>query len=289
MLKTRIIAVLIIKNGIVVQSVGFERYLPIGSPSVAIEYLNKWGIDEIVYLDIDATPMGRKPQFQHISEYSKHCQVPLTIGGGIKEVDDIKRALHGGADKIVINSAALRNRRLINEGARLFGTQCIMISIDAKMISENEYETYVNSGSIVTGWTPAEHATMAVENGAGEILLNSIDRNGSKQGYDVGLIKQVENIVNIPIIVCGGAGHPKDFREVLLYNISAVAAGNFFHYSEHSVTTLKSYLKAADENIRLDTYVTYEDFDHDILGRPGKKDDAVLEKLFVGYTPEEII
>ena len=89
--------------------------------------------------------------------------------------------------------------------------------------------------------------------------------------------------------MCGGAGHPKDFREVLLYNISAVAAGNFFHYSEHSVTTLKSYLKAADENIRLDTYVTYEDFDHDILGRPGKKDDAVLEKLFVGYTPEEII
>lgn len=289
MLKIRIVAVLIVKGGIVVQSIGFERYLPVGSPAIAIEYLNSWGIDEIVILDIDATPEARRPEFDHVSEYSKYCHVPLTVGGGIKDVDDIKRAMSVGADKIAINTAAFKNPKLISESAKLFGSQCIVVSIDARRLSESKYETYVNSGTVATGYTPAEFAKKAEECGAGEILLTSIDRDGSKTGYDLELIRQVVNAVNIPVIACGGVNCPQDFQDVTDLDVSALAAANFFHYSEHSVIAIKSYLKASNVNVRLDSYVTYNEFSFDSLGRLRKKDDCLLEKLHVEYTPEEVI
>lgn len=289
MLKTRIIAVLIAKDNIIVQSIGFKRYLPIGSPAIAIEYLNLWGIDEIAFLDIDATPKCQQPQFDYVREISKYCHVPLAVGGGIKNVDDIKRAIYSGADKIIINTEAVNNPQLISEGARLFGRQCIVISIDARKLSQNKYGTYVNSGTISTGYNPTEHAKKAETYGAGEILLTSIDRDGSKKGYDIELIGQVINAVKIPVIICGGVNHPQDFVEAVSLGVSAVAAANFFHYSEHSATTSKSYLKATNVNIRLDSYATYSDFNFDRLGRPSKRDDDNFERLFVEFTPEEII
>lgn len=289
MLKTRIIAVLIVKDGIVVQSIGFERYLPVGSPAIAIEYLNSWGVDEIVLLDIDATPEARSPQFDYIGEYSRYCQVPLAIGGGIKDVDDIQRTIHAGADKIVINTEAAKNPGLISEGARLFGDQCIVVSIDARRLSDSKYQAYVNSGTVSTGYTPVELAQKAEEHGAGEILLTSIDRDGSKKGYDLELLRQVINAVNIPVIVCGGVNHPQHLQEAIDLGASAVAAGNFFHYSEHSVTIVKRNLKAASANVRLDSYTNYNGFNFDGLGRLGKKDDVLLEQLHVEYTPEEVI
>ncbi|TAN45251.1 MAG: imidazole glycerol phosphate synthase subunit HisF [Nitrospirae bacterium] len=289
MLKARIVAILIVKGEIVVQSINFKQFLPVGSPSIAVDYLNSWGVDEIAIIDIDATPGKRNPRFDHISEYSKYCQVPLSVGGGIKNVDDIKRAVHIGADKVVINTAAVKYPRLISESAGLFGNQCIIVSMDVRKVSKKKYEVYINSGNVSTGYSPADLAKRSEELGAGEILLTSIDRDGTKKGYDLELIGQVLNVVNIPVIACGGVGHPQHFLDAINMGVSAVAAANFYHYSEHSVTTIKSYLKAAGANIRLDSYATYNEFAFDRLGRPRKKDDIFLEKLHVEYIPEEII
>ncbi len=289
MLKTRIVAVLVIKGGIVVQSVGFKRYLPIGSPAVAIEFLNNWGIDEIVCLDIDATREGRGPQFDAISTYTKHCQVPLAVGGGIKDLDDIRRTIYAGADKIVINTSAVKNPKLLSEGARQFGNQCIVASIDARRLATGKYEAFIEGGSQPAGDTPASLAKRFEECGAGEILLNSIDQDGSKKGYDLELIREVVSKVNIPVVVCGGVNHPRHFQDAACLEVSGLAAANFFHYYEHSVTTVKRYLKNTNANIRLDTYFDYHGFSFDDSGRLRKKDDALLEKLYVEFTPQEVI
>lgn len=289
MLKVRIIGVLTVKNGIVVQSVGFKRYLPVGSIAIAIEYLNKWGIDEIVVLDIDATATERKPLFGRLMSYSRFCQVPLAIGGGITSIDDIKRAIHGGADKIVVNTAAFEQPELIEKGASIFGKQCIVVSIDAKRTARGKYETYVRSGSIPTGFTPAKFARHAQSLGAGEIFLNSIDRDGSKRGYDTELIRSVVDAVNIPVIVCGGANHPRHMLEAMQIDVSAVAAANFFHYTEHSVIIVKSYLCARSADIRHDSYVTYGGFSFDGTGRLRKKEENLLDRLYVEFIPEEVI
>lgn len=289
MLKTRIVGVLVVKGGIVVQSINFREYLPVGKPSIAVDYLNKWGIDEIVLLDIDATQEKRRPRFEGICEFSEFCHVPLSVGGGIRDVEDIQRLIHSGADKVVLNTSAFENPQLITKGAKLFGNQCIVVSMDAREVASGQYGIFTNSGKNSIGITPAEFAKRVEEYGAGEIFLNSIDRDGSKKGYDIELIKQVMGEVNIPVIVCGGAGHPKHFKEAIDLNVSAVAAANFFHYTEHSPITLKSYLKSFHASVRLDSYATYEDFGFDHLGRAGKKEDSILDKLRFEYIPEEII
>ncbi len=171
----------------------------------------------------------------------------------------------------------------------MFGNQCIVASIDARRISPRKYEAFTNSGKMPTGFAPAELAKKAEERGAGEILLNSIDRDGSKKGYDLELIEQVMNAVNIPVIVCGGVNHPSHFQEAIELGVSAVAAANFFHYTEHSVITVKSYLKSLDDRVRLDSYATYDHSKFDLLGRAGKEEDTVLDKLRFEYIPEEII
>lgn len=289
MLKTRVVGVLIVKNRIVVQSINFKKYLPVGVPSIAVDYLNKWGIDEIVVLDIDATAQNRKPLFDEIADYSKYCHVPLAVGGGIKTIDDIKGVISSGADKVVINTAVIVNPELITEGARLFGNQCIVASIDAKKKSDGKYEAFINDGRTSTGRSPSEVAIAAGKYGAGEIFLNSIDRDGSKQGYDLELIKQVVEVVNVPVVVCGGVSHSKHFQQALDFDVSGVAAANFFHYFEHSALSTKSWMKTSGDNIRLDSYASYEGYNFDFLGRPAKKEDIVLEKLRFEYIPEEII
>jgi cyclase len=279
----------LVRDDIAVQSIGFRRYLPLGTPEIAIAYLDRWGIDEIVILHLDATAAGWSPSAERVKSYSRGCQVPLSIGGGLATIADVKRVIQAGADKVVINTAILGNSEIITKSAALFGSQCIVASIDARRGQDGALVAWTNSGTKSTGIAPRELAIRAETLGAGEILLTSIDHDGSKQGYDIELIRSVVDAVEIPVIVCGGAGHPAHVVEALRCGASAVAAGNFFHFTEHSVIVLKQYLRSSGEPIRLDSYATYEGFQHDHTGRVAKRPDHLLEALRFRYVPEEVI
>lgn len=289
MLKKRIVATLIIKDGIVVQSIGFDKYLPIGNIGICVEFLNKWGIDEIILLDIDKTSQGKGPDFKLITEVSKKIFVPLTVGGGIRNLGDIRKLIHYGADKISINKQALINAKIIREASNIFGNQCIVVSMDAKF-KNGEYQVYSDNGKNPTGLDPVKWAKEVESLGAGEILLNSIDRDGSKRGYDLKIIKKVSQSVSIPVIACGGAGHPKHFLDVFTKTGAlASAAGNFFHFTEHSPITLKSFLVEKGVDVRLDTYANYRGISFMENGRIAKRPESYLDKLRFEYISEEKI
>jgi len=289
MLKKRIIATLTLLNGKVVQSVDFARYLPIGDPGVSVEFLNRWGIDEIVVLDMFATREGRGPGVEAIQAISENGFVPLTVGGGIKTIEDMRALIHSGADKIAINTIAIDTPEIITKGAAVFGDQCIIVSMDVKK-SGSGYEVMQGGGAIGTGKDPVTWAKKVEERGAGEILLNVIDQDGRKQGYDIMLAEMVTSAVSIPVIVCGGAGHPEHFLELFKKTSApAAAAGNFFQFTEQSPVVVKSYLHQKGIDVRLDSYATYLDSDFDVLGRPAKKTDDVLRKMHFEYYPEEVI
>ena len=209
MLKKRITATLVVKDGIVVQSIGFKQYLPIGKPAIAIEYLNSWGIDEIILLDISATVNGRIPNYEIIRNASLKCYVPLTVGGGISDIKHIKELMHVGSDKIALNHTAIYKPELIKEAAEVFGNQCVVVSIDA-ILTADGYRVYDYVTKTVLSITPAEMAIKCVDIGAGEILINSVDRDGSYLGYDKVLINSICNEVTVPVIACGGAKNAKD-------------------------------------------------------------------------------
>ena len=268
MLKCRLIPCLILKDDLIVQSIQFKRYLPIGRAQVAIEFFVNWDVDEIVLLDIQATRQNRKPRADLIAFYAKECFVPFTVGGGISTVEDIRNVISAGADKGSINTAAIKNPDFIAEGAEKFGCQCITISIDAKKNQSGNYEVFLNSGREPTGLHPAEWAQKVQSLGAGEILLTSIDRDGTKQGYDLDLIHQVSEAVNIPVIACGGVGKMEHFIEgVNRGGAQAVSAANIFQYTEHSTIVAKSALKRAGIPIRLSSQVKYENLNIDERGR----------------------
>lgn len=291
MLKNRIIAVLVVKRGIVVQSIGFKRYLPVGRPEIAVEFLNSWGIDEIVIIDIDATCAGRAPDYGMIKTVASKSFVPLTVGGGIKAIDEIKRLIRYGADKFSINSAAINNPSLIKEAAEVFGNQCVVVSMDVKKSSNGRYEVFVGSGKTATGLDPVNWAKRSQELGAGEILLNSIDQDGAKNGYDLNLIKLVSEAVNIPVIACGGVGHPDHFVAGMVKGkAAAAAAGNYFHFTEHSPVITKAFLKNnGGLETRIDTYYNYQDFQFDAQGRLAKRTDQYLNKIRFEKFPKEVI
>lgn len=280
MLKPRLIACLVLKDGWVVQSINFSKYLPVGSPDIAVEYLARWDVDEIILLDISASPQGSKPNFDLVERVSEERFVPLTVGGGITSTSDIRDLIHHGADKISINSAAVKKPAIIEEGANLFGAQCIVVSIDVKKTCSDGYEVCVDSGSQGTGLHPVKWAKQIERLGAGEILLNSIDRDGSKLGYDIQLVKMVSDAVTIPVIACGGVGKFDHFVEgVQDGNASAVAAANIFHFMEHSVISAKAYIKDAGTNIRLDSKVNYSEFDFAASGRITKKPELIFNPV----------
>ena len=290
MLKKRVIASLILKDGIAVQSIGFKRYLPIGSIVIAAEFLNKWGVDEIIILDIDATKKNRKPNFDLMSQVSSKIFVPLTVGGGIKSLDDIRRLIHGGADKISINKLAIENPKIINEASNIFGNQCVVVAMDVKN-KNGKYEVYMDNGKNPTGINPLTWAKKIEKLGAGEILVNSIDNDGSKLGYDLKIIKKISDGVNIPVIALGGAGRPSHFLEAFTKgNVLAVAASNFFHFTEHSPIIVKSYLRKHGIDVRLDTYADYQNFNFDKKSqRIIKRPEDYLDKLRFEYISEEVI
>ncbi len=290
MLHKRVVACLVIKNGRVVQSIGFEKYLPVGSPRISVEFLNRWGIDEVILLDIDAAAENRQPDFEMVTESSKKGFVPLTVGGGIKSIDDMRKLIHCGADKVSINKVSLKKPAIIGEAAAVFGSQCVVVSMDVKNTGSGKYEVFSDSGKNPTGLSPVSWAREVESLGAGEILLNSVDRDGMKNGYDLKLISSVASAVTIPIIACGGVGHPEHFLEgITKGHASAVAAGNFFHFTEHSPVTAKAYLNKQGIDVRLDTYSNYKEAGFKKSGRISKMPEDYLDELRFEIIPEEVI
>lgn len=288
MLKRRITATLVVKDGIVVQSINFKKYLPVGKPHIAIEYLNRWGIDEIILLDITATSQQRQPDFKMIKKASVKCHVPLTVGGGITSVDHIKELMHCGADKISLNQQALIKPSLIKEAALIFGDQCVVVSIDAVM-TENGYRVYDYLNKKPTDKIPDQFAKQVQEIGAGEILINSVDRDGSYSGFDIELINSVCSAITIPVICCGGAKNADDFKDVFSKtNTNAASAANFYHFSEHSVNITKSAVLQSIP-VRLETHADYSDNSFDEDFRLLKKTDSKLEQLLFIRIEKEII
>jgi imidazole glycerol-phosphate synthase subunit HisF len=284
MLKARVIGVVLVKEGTVVQSIGFRRHLPLGRPEVAISYLDRWGIDEIIVLHID----GRAPTTKAVASYSRHCQVPLSVGGGVMHADTVQRIIQAGADKIVLNTAAVERPQLVDDAAKRFGEQCVVVSIDARS-ETGRHMAYVGGGRRAAGIEAAALAREAAERGAGEVLINSIDRDGSRRGYDLELVRGVVGAVSIPVIACGGAGTPQHLAEALAAGPAAVAAANFFHFTEHSVILAKSWLARHGVQVRLDSYVSYAGRELDPAGRLARLPEESLDALRFRYVPEETI
>lgn len=290
MLKKRLAAILVIRDGVAVQSIGFSKYLPIGKAEIAVEFLNSWGIDEIIYLDVSATSKNQRPDFFKIQSVSKKCFVPLVVGGGISSIGDMQKLVKFGADKIAVNSAIMKDPLLIKKGAAILGNQCIVASIDVKLGEHRKYSVFSNFGIKVPEKNPLKWARTLADLGAGEILLNCVDRDGLKTGYDINMVRKMAEAVDIPVIACGGAGHPQDFVDVMTQGrASCAAAGNFFHFAEHSVITAKAFLKKRGIDVRFDTQAHYTDFDFDGMGRAAKKEDTYLSEQRFKYYPPEVI
>lgn len=268
MLKKRLIACLLMREGLIVQSFGFRRWLPIGRPRFSIEFVVRWDVDEIVLLDMSASPEGRGPDAEALELLSRYCYVPLTVGGGIRSVDDVHRVVRAGADRVCVNSWVVADPTLISKIADVFGSQCVVVSMDCRREADGRYQVYTHSGRVATGLEPAPWARRCAELGAGEIFVNSIDRDGSRQGYDIELIRQIAQAVDIPVIACGGVGHHRHFATgILEAGASAVAAANIFHHNEHSTILAKAHLLAGGVDVRLDSLATYENRQFDEDGR----------------------
>lgn len=268
MLKIRLIPCIIVKGHLVVQSFGFKRFLPIGNIKTAIEFFVNWDVDEIVILDIDASKKNFLIDLSIVRDASKKCFVPLTIGGGIKNIADIKNALRAGADKVCINTKALLNPEFITEASEIFGRQCITVSIDATKIN-NEYFVFNHNKWVSKTIKLLDWAKKAEELGAGEILLNSVDRDGARTGYDIEMLKLITSKVNIPVIACGGVGKVSHLTEgITKGHCQAVAAANIFQHTEHSTIAAKSHMKRSGLDVRLSSEVKYDNFEFDHLVRP---------------------
>ena len=252
MLKKRLIPVLILRHGQVVQSIKFKHTNVIHSNAVtAVAFFNAWAVDEIVLLDVSRTLKKRQHFYDAVNALSKECFVPLTVGGWIQDTDEISKLLNIGADKVVMNTEAFRNPRLITDSTKIFGTQCIVVSIDVKSNEKGECEVFIDRGRESTGIEPVEWAKRVQTMGAGEIFLNSIDRDGFRKGYDLTILREVVDSVDIPVIAMGGVFSWQDLADgVLKGGASAVAAANIFHYTEHSTKKAKDYLRSAGINVR---------------------------------------
>ena len=252
MYAKRIIPCLDVKNGRVVKGVSFVNIRDAGDPvECAIEY-NKKGADELVLLDITATHEGRGTMLEIVRQVADNIFIPFTVGGGIRTVEDFKELLRAGADKISVNSAAVRNPNLINEAAYKFGSQCVVCAIDAKR-NDKGWEVYLNGGRIPTGIDAVKWAEEAVKRGAGEILLTSMDCDGQKQGYDNALNRAVSECVGVPVIASGGAGAKEHFLQLFkeVPTVDAGLAASVFHFGEIAIPDLKKTLKDNGVTMRL--------------------------------------
>lgn len=252
MLAKRIIPCLDVQDGKVVKGINFVGIKEVGDPvECAIEY-DKQGADEIVFLDITATHEGRGTMLDVVRRTARNVFVPLTVGGGIRSADDFRELLLAGADKVSVNSAAIRNPAMISEAASRFGNQCVVVAIDGKKTAEGKYQVFVNGGRINTGIDAVQWAMEAERLGAGEILLTSMDADGTKQGFDIDMLNAVCNVVNIPVIASGGCGQLSHFTEMFQKTpADAALAASIFHYGELTVEQVKTELKNNGLPVRL--------------------------------------
>lgn len=252
MYAKRIIPCLDVKNGRVVKGVSFVDLRDAGDPVACAAAYDRQGADELVLLDIMASHEGRGTMIDIVERVAEQVFIPFTVGGGITTVEDFKVMLRAGADKISVNSAAVRNPVLINEAAYKFGSQCVVCAIDAKRRPAGGWEVYLNGGRVPTGIDAVQWAAEAVERGAGEILLTSMDQDGQKTGYDVALTRAVSEAVGVPVIASGGAGEAKHFYDVLTEGkADAVLAASLFHFNELPVPALKQYLHEQGISVRI--------------------------------------
>ena len=254
MLKKRVIPCLDVLGGRVVKGVNFVNLKDAGDPVEIAGMYNAAGADELVFLDITASSQDRSIMIDVVARTAEQVFIPLTVGGGIRELSDFRDILRVGADKISVNSAALKRPELISEAAWRFGSQCVVVAIDAKRRSGRGFDVYLNGGRINTGRDAVEWAMEAEKLGAGEILLTSMDADGTRDGYDIGLTKAVTQAVHIPVIASGGAGKPEHFAEVIRQGgADAVLAASLFHYGELKIMDLKKYLEANGIPVRMET------------------------------------
>ena len=243
MLAKRIIPCLDIDKGRVVKCVNFVNLIDAGDPVEIARAYDKIGADEIVFLDITASSDGRKTALDVLSRASEQVFLPLTVGGGIRTVEDFRTLLAAGADKIAVNSAAILNPSLITEAALRFGSQCVVLAVDAKANARGGWDVYLNGGRVNTGLDAITWIRVAEKLGAGEVLLTSMDKDGTKSGYDLELTRQAAEAVNIPVIASGGAGKKEDFADVLTAGkADAALAASLFHFAELDMRELKNYL-----------------------------------------------
>ena len=252
MLAKRIIPCLDVRDGKVVKGVNFVGIKEVGDPVECAAEYNKQGADEIVFYDITASYEGRGVFLDVVRETAKKVFVPLTVGGGIKSVDDIREILRAGADKVSVNSQAVKNPQLIKEGADIFGSQCICVGIDAKKVSDGKWTVYINGGRIDMQLDLIEWVKRIEQLGAGEICLNSIDADGTKDGFDIDMLKAVCDNVTIPVIASGGAGRIEHFSEVFeKTGATAALAASLFHYRELTVGEVKADIAAHNIPVRM--------------------------------------
>ena len=251
MLKNRIIPCLDVKNGRVVKGINFVDLKDAGDPVEQAKIYSDGGADEICFLDITASNENRDTIYEVVKKTSKKCFVPLTVGGGVRNVEDINKLLNCGADKVSINTAAVQNAEVVLESSRKFGSQCIVVAIDAKK-NGNKWEIFTHGGRNNTEIDAIEFAKKMEDSGAGELLVTSMDRDGTQVGFDIDLTSKISSIVNIPVIASGGVGNLDHLVEgIKLGNASAVLAASVFHYGKYSVKQAKEYLDSKGIPVRI--------------------------------------
>ena len=252
MKKVRIIPCLDVDNGRIVKGINFINLVDAGDPVEQAKIYYNGGADEICFLDITASHQKRKAMLDVIKKTTNNCFVPITVGGGVRSIEDVNDLLRSGADKVSINTAAVNDIKIINKASRMFGAQCIVVAIDAKKVSNKKWEIFTHGGRKKTGIDAIEFSKEAEDNGAGEILLTSMDKDGTKNGYDLDLLNIVCKTVNIPVIASGGAGSLEHFYQAIKNGgASAVLAASIFHYGEFTIKDAKEYLKSKNLPVRL--------------------------------------
>ena len=251
MLKKRIIPCLDINKGRVVKGINFVNLIDAGDPAEQAKIYNDSGADEICFLDITASNENRDIIYEVVEKTSKKCFVPLTVGGGVRSVEDISKLLNCGADKVSINTAAVQNSKVVEESSKKFGSQCIVVAIDAKL-NEGKWEVFTHGGRNNTNIDAIEFSKKMEDSGAGELLVTSMDRDGTQVGYDIDLMSKISSKINIPLIASGGVGNLDHLVDgIKLGNASAVLAASIFHYGKHSVKEAKEYLNSKGIPVRI--------------------------------------
>lgn len=253
MLKIRIIPTILYREPTLVKGVRFDSRRRVGAAAQAIRVYGIREVDELIFLDVSATPDGRSPDVALIDDLADECFMPLTVGGGVGQLSHIEALLSAGADKVAINTAAHKTPELIEQAARRFGSQCIIVSIDARPDPRRngQYEVVTCCGTVATGTDALSFADECEARGAGEIIVTAIDRDGTLSGYDLALIKGISNCVSIPVIASGGAGEPKHFVEALESGAAALAAASIFHFTHVTPKDVKRCLRASGYPVRL--------------------------------------